>query len=53
LIPGDVEELGDKTEALLSLSKESIVDSGMKLRDHVLALAAFKLRSFALLSRST
>jgi len=36
--PGDVEELGDKIEALLSLSKESIVDAGMKLRDHVLKL---------------
>jgi glycosyltransferase involved in cell wall biosynthesis len=33
---GDVDELADKIEVLLSLSKESIVNVGMKLRGHVL-----------------
>jgi glycosyltransferase involved in cell wall biosynthesis len=36
--PGDVNEFVDKIEALLSLSKESIVDAGTKLRKHVLRL---------------
>jgi len=35
---GDVDELADKIEVLLSLSKESIVNVGMKLRGHVLRL---------------
>jgi glycosyltransferase involved in cell wall biosynthesis len=36
--PGDTDELADRIEALLSLSEESTVDAGMKLRKHVLRL---------------
>jgi len=37
-MPGNVNELADKVEALLSLSREDIVDAAMKLREHALEL---------------
>jgi glycosyltransferase involved in cell wall biosynthesis len=37
-MPGDVNELVDKVEGLLSLSREDIMDAGMKLRERALKL---------------
>jgi glycosyltransferase involved in cell wall biosynthesis len=37
-MPGNINELVDKVEALLSLSREDIVDAAMKLREHALDL---------------
>jgi hypothetical protein len=37
-MPENVNELVDKVEALLSLSREDIVDAAMRLREHALEL---------------
>jgi glycosyltransferase involved in cell wall biosynthesis len=36
--PGDINEFIDKIEKLLSQSRNSIIDVGMKLREHILRL---------------
>jgi glycosyltransferase involved in cell wall biosynthesis len=36
--PGDINELIDRIEKLLSRSKKDIIDIGMKLREHILRL---------------
>jgi len=36
--PGDVEELSDRVEKLVSQPREAIVDAGIKLREHALRL---------------
>jgi glycosyltransferase involved in cell wall biosynthesis len=37
-MPGNINELVDKVDDLLSLSREGIMDAGMKLREHALEL---------------